>query len=98
MLLTYLWRVHGVDYYAGVENSEMDEESWAAPRPTLRGPRPEEGEKADEADEKKQLAQLEKSVDNVWRARCQDGDPFEAPLQKDKVCARRLWLCGCTCG
>ena len=45
-LLTWLWRVHGVDYYAGTEVAEPDEEQRAGPRPTLRCPRPEEGEQA----------------------------------------------------
>lgn len=48
--LLYLWRVHGVDYYAGLELAEPSE--WGVhlvqPR-TLRGPRPEEGEEADPA-------------------------------------------------
>lgn len=43
-LLTWLWRVHGVDYYAGVEIAEPDAEQRSGPRPTLRCPRPEEGE------------------------------------------------------
>ena len=46
----YLWRVHGVDYYAGLEVAEPSE--WGVhlvqPR-TLRGPRPEEGEESDPA-------------------------------------------------
>jgi hypothetical protein len=46
--LTYLWRVHGVDYYNGVEVAEPSAEQRAAPRPTVRGPRPEEGEQPDE--------------------------------------------------
>lgn len=48
--LLYLWRVHGVDYYAGLELAEPSE--WGVhlvqPR-ALRGPRPEEGEEADPA-------------------------------------------------
>ena len=43
-LLTWLWRVHGVDYYAGTEVAEPDAEQRAGPRPTLRCPRPEDGE------------------------------------------------------
>ena len=45
-LLTWLWRVHGVDYYAGTEVAEPDAEQRAGPRPTLRCPRPEDGEQA----------------------------------------------------
>ena len=43
-LLTWLWRVHGVDYYAGTEVAEPDADQRAGPRPTLRCPRPEDGE------------------------------------------------------
>lgn len=51
--LTYLWRVHGVDYYAGKENAEPGEyEAKSGSRRLLRGPRPEEGEQADEAEGK----------------------------------------------
>lgn len=48
MLLAYLWRVHGVDYYAAAENLEPEDAQRAGPRPTLRCPRPEEGEQPDE--------------------------------------------------
>ena len=40
----WLWRVHGVDYYAGVEVAEPDAGQRTGPRPTLRCTRPEEGE------------------------------------------------------
>lgn len=49
MLLTWLWRVHGIDYYGGkellveaeyVERQHMNR--------TVRGQRPEEGEEQDE--------------------------------------------------
>lgn len=43
-VLTWLWRVHGVDYYAGVEVAEPDAQQRTGARPTLRCPRPEEGE------------------------------------------------------
>lgn len=55
VLLTYLWRVHGVDYYAGAEVSEPDEDQRSGPRPTLRCPRPEEGEQPAEGAEKEQV-------------------------------------------
>lgn len=45
--LSYLWKVHSVDYYAGTELQDAADVS-AAMR-TLRGPRPEEGEQPDEA-------------------------------------------------
>lgn len=49
--LTYLWRVHAVDYYAGKE--APDPEGFKlrlTTTRTLRGPRPEEGEQAPEAE------------------------------------------------
>ena len=43
--LTYLWRVHGVDYYAGVEHAEPESyDACAGSRRKLRCTRPEEGE------------------------------------------------------
>ena len=46
----YLWRVHGVDYYAGLELGDWAEwELHDVHLRTLRGPRPEEGEEADAA-------------------------------------------------
>lgn len=45
LLLSWLWAVHGVDYYAGREL--LGEEEYATRRPggrTLRAPQPEEGE------------------------------------------------------
>lgn len=46
--LSYLWRVHNLDYYAGREY--MDAAECSAAKRTLRGPRPEEGEQPDEAE------------------------------------------------
>ncbi len=58
VVLTYLWRVHGVDYYGGAEVAEPDEDQRAGPRPTLRCPRPEEGEQPAEGAEKEQVPRL----------------------------------------
>ena len=55
VLLTYLWRVHGVDYYGGGEVAEPEEEQRTGPRPTLRCQRPEEGEQPAEGAEKEQV-------------------------------------------
>ncbi len=46
--LTYLWRVHSLDYYGGAELQDPADVS--AAKRTLRGPRPEEGEQPDEAE------------------------------------------------
>ena len=49
--LAYLWRVHGVDYYAGKELADpMSFSARATAARTLRGPKPEEGEQIAEAD------------------------------------------------
>jgi hypothetical protein len=51
LALTWLWRVHGVDYYAGRELVKPSEyNARLAKQRTLRGPKPEEGEEMDEAD------------------------------------------------
>ena len=43
--LTYLWRVHGVDYYAGIEHTEPESyDACAGSRRKLRCTRPEDGE------------------------------------------------------
>jgi hypothetical protein len=49
LLLTWLWRVHGIDYYGGKELLlEADYEARNSKQRTIRGPRPEEGEEQDE--------------------------------------------------
>jgi hypothetical protein len=49
LLLTWLWRVHGIDYYGGKELLlEADFDSRLDKQRTIRGPRPEEGEEQDE--------------------------------------------------
>ena len=49
--LTYLWRVHGIDHYTGKEFAEPAQFKLRSDTTrTLRGPRPEEGEKASEAE------------------------------------------------
>ncbi len=48
--LDYLWRVHGLDYYAGEELPVPELEARGARARLHRPPRPEEGEQASEAD------------------------------------------------
>lgn len=45
-LLTYLWRVHGVDYYSGYELTAAEFSQRLTACRLLRGPKPEEGEQA----------------------------------------------------
>ena len=49
--LTYLWRVHGIDYYTGKEFADPTQFKLRVETTrTLRGPRPEDGEKPSEAE------------------------------------------------
>jgi hypothetical protein len=49
--LTYLWKVHGLDFYAGKELSEPMQYKLRLTTPRMvRGPRPEEGEQPTEAE------------------------------------------------
>ena len=58
LLLTWLWRVHGIDYYGGrellLEAEYMDRAHMSR---TIRGQRPEEGEEQDEAEGEQQPLQ-----------------------------------------
>ena len=57
--LTYLWKVHAVDFYAGKENA--DPMSFALRTSTerrIRGPRPEEGEQSADLQGQKSLRML----------------------------------------
>ena len=57
--LTYLWRVHALDYYGGKElaNPASYEQRESLSR-VLRGPRPEDGEQAPEAEGERLWAHL----------------------------------------
>ena len=76
-ILSYLWKVHGVDYYGGTELSLWDFSQRTDRQPMRRGPRPEattpEQVAALDADEagKKWAAQLELA----WEQRLAGGDP-----------------------
>jgi hypothetical protein len=49
LLLTWLWTVHGIDYYGGRELLlEAEYVGRGGQSRTVRGPRPEEGEEQDE--------------------------------------------------
>lgn len=83
--LTYLWRVHGLDYYGG---HELDIADWSARLTTcrlLRGPCPEEGEEGDKATESKESDQLQKVVDDLWKERLEQGDPLVKMCARDRV-------------
>ena len=77
-LLTWLWRVHGVDYYAGTEVAEPDEEQRAGPRPTLRCPRPEEGEQVS-------CSYLTQTSSPLWRLAERCCAPYRGVASKSRM-------------
>ncbi|KAF6250875.1 hypothetical protein COO60DRAFT_1629284 [Scenedesmus sp. NREL 46B-D3] len=90
LLLTWLWKVHGLDYYGGRELLlEADYLDRAASVRTLRGPRPEEGEEQDEEEAKADAAELAERVDSVWAARMEGPDPLLVGCQREEI-ERRL--------
>ncbi|WIA09843.1 hypothetical protein OEZ85_010057 [Tetradesmus obliquus] len=86
LLLTWLWRVHGLDYYGGRELLlEAEYADRAAAARTVRGPRPEEGEEQDEEEAKVDAADLAERVDSVWAARVEGPDPLLAGCQREEI-------------
>uniref|UniRef100_A0A7N0RIU2 C2H2-type domain-containing protein n=1 Tax=Kalanchoe fedtschenkoi TaxID=63787 RepID=A0A7N0RIU2_KALFE len=71
-LLTYLWRVHGVDYYGMIETNEA------------KGLRHVRGEaKSDDATNNS--TEWEKTLDSHWQDRLSGQDPLEIMTAKDKI-------------
>lgn len=72
-LITYLWRVHGVDYYGMTETSEpkglrhvrVDVKNYDAANPTA--------------------AEWEKKLETFWRGRLSGNDPLETRTAKEKI-------------
>uniref|UniRef100_A0A0C9QWQ1 TSA: Wollemia nobilis Ref_Wollemi_Transcript_3537_2841 transcribed RNA sequence n=1 Tax=Wollemia nobilis TaxID=56998 RepID=A0A0C9QWQ1_9CONI len=73
VVVTYLWRVHGLDYYGMVELKE--------PPKGLRHIRVESKSNIDEA----ASAEWEKKLDSTWEARLQGQDPLEIMSAKEKL-------------
>ncbi|KAL9676544.1 hypothetical protein QQ045_004758 [Rhodiola kirilowii] len=71
-LLTYLWRVHGVDYYGMIETNEAK---------GLRHVR----EEAKTADASSNATEWEKALDSHWQDRLLGQDPLEVMTAKDKI-------------
>lgn len=71
-LITYLWRVHGVDYYGMVETSEAK---------GLRHVRAE-GKSSDITNNG---VEWEKKLDSHWQERLRSQDPLEIMTAKDKI-------------
>ncbi|KAK4285234.1 hypothetical protein QN277_001961 [Acacia crassicarpa] len=73
-LLTYLWRIHGVDYYGMIETNEAK---------GFRHVRPEGGD----ADTNKSGSgsEWEKKVDSFWQQRLNGQDPLEMMTAKETI-------------
>ncbi len=70
-VLLYLWRVHGIDYYAGREFNNPAERGRGAARRTLRGARPSEEELAAAAEDEAATA------DAAGKAEAAEAKPSE---------------------
>ena len=71
-LVTYLWRVHGVDYYGTIEIAEPK---------GLRHVRAE----GKSSDASSNAVEWEKKVDSYWQNRMQTQDPLEVMTAKEKI-------------
>ncbi|KAL4334321.1 hypothetical protein GQ457_07G034140 [Hibiscus cannabinus] len=71
-LITYLWRVHGLDYYGMIETSESK---------GLRHVRAE-GKSSDATNNG---SEWEKKLDSHWQGRLRGQDPLELMTAKDKI-------------
>ncbi|XP_015876193.2 serrate RNA effector molecule isoform X2 [Ziziphus jujuba] len=72
-LLTYLWRVHGVNYYGMIESSEPKGFRHVRPDGKNHGETKESG------------AEWEKKFDSFWQERLRGQDPLEAMTAKEKI-------------
>ena len=72
-LITYLWRIHGVDYYGMLETS--DAKGFRHVRP--EGARHEETGKSG--------SEWEKKLDSFWQRRLDGLDPLEVRTAKEKI-------------
>ncbi|KAI9077451.1 hypothetical protein K1719_040570 [Acacia pycnantha] len=98
-VLTYLWRIHGVDYYGMIETQEPN--SLRHVRPEITG-HEESGKSGSE---------WEKKLDLFWQGRLSGQDPLEIMTAKEKIdaaavevldpCVRKIrdekygWKYGC---
>lgn len=95
LLLTWLWRVHGIDYYAGKELLlAADYADRTRKLRTIRGPRPEEGEEQDEDEgEYDCLCLLQMQATSI----AQSNTTFMHLQLVDMQVARCLVICGIAC-
>ncbi|KAJ7298292.1 hypothetical protein O6H91_09G000300 [Diphasiastrum complanatum] len=75
VMLSYLWRVHGLDYYGMIELKESPK--------GLRHVRTEG--KTSEEMTTAAAAEWEKKLDSTWQSRLQSQDPVEAMLGREKL-------------
>ncbi|CAI8595873.1 unnamed protein product [Vicia faba] len=73
-LITYLWRIHGVDYYGMLETNDAK---------GFRHVRPEGGARHEETG--KLGAEWEKKLDSFWQRRLEGQDPLEIRSAKEKI-------------
>jgi len=83
LLLTYLWRVHGLDYYAGEEHTpELLAEGAQMPEHRkLRLPQPA----ADKEVVGPSVEEFGESISGVWQPRLESRGPFEPLLRTAQV-------------
>ncbi|KAG2372068.1 Serrate RNA effector [Vigna angularis] len=72
-LITYLWRIHGIDYYGMVENNEA------------KGFRHVRPEGAGHEETSKSGSEWEKKLDSFWQDRLNGQDPMELMTAKEKI-------------
>lgn len=73
-LLTYLWRIHGVDYYGMIETNEAK---------GFRHVRPEGGDH--NINKSGSGSEWEKKVDSFWQQRLSGQDPLEMMAAKETI-------------
>ncbi|KAF7836294.1 Serrate RNA effector molecule [Senna tora] len=72
-LLTYLWRIHGVDYYGMIETNEP--KGFRHVRPEVTG----------QQETSKAGSEWEKKFDSFWQGRLGGQDPLEVMTAKEKI-------------
>ncbi|XP_027339825.1 serrate RNA effector molecule-like isoform X4 [Abrus precatorius] len=72
-LITYLWRIHGVDYYGMIETNEA------------KGFRHVRPEGACHEEMSKSGSEWEKKLDSFWQGRLNGLDPLEVMTAKEKI-------------
>ncbi|CAL0303614.1 unnamed protein product [Lupinus luteus] len=73
IIITYLWRIHGVDYYGMIETNEAKGLRHVRPEGTVH-------EKTD-----KSSSEWEKKIDLFWQGRLNRQDPLEVMTGKEKI-------------